>query len=421
MHPNKTNILWIGLLLLLLSTSFKSNIDWGFFAHRRINRLAVFTLPIELIPFYKRHIDYITQEAIAPDKRRYVVPTEGIRHYIDLDTWGNLPFSDLPRNIVEAQQKYMEVIVLNEQKDSLRLFGQWMRTDDAGNWQLTHPKNALFFKQKKVFIDQEDYADFFYQKLYNALYESEWEIDCQTLEAYFERYDIPLICKKAIAVDTFAKHGVLPYNLIRLQRSLTQSMKDKNRDRILRISADMGHYIADAHVPLHTTSNYNGQQTNQKGIHAFWETRLPELFADQGYDFFVGPATYINNPVEYYWQIVLHSHALVPEVLNIEQTLSKQFPSSQQNCFENRGTSGLQKVPCKAYATAYHEALKGQVEQQMRSAIHTLGSAWYTAWIDAGQPDFGRLGSYKETAKGAKEKAILEKAVRGGGILGRKH
>ena len=28
--------------------------DWGFFAHARINELAVFTLPSDLIPFYKK-------------------------------------------------------------------------------------------------------------------------------------------------------------------------------------------------------------------------------------------------------------------------------------------------------------------------------------------------------------------------------
>jgi len=25
---------------------------------------------------------------------------------------------------------------------------------------------------------------------------------------------------------------------------------------------DLGHYVGDAHVPLHTISNYNGQQIN---------------------------------------------------------------------------------------------------------------------------------------------------------------
>ena len=47
-------------------------------------------------------------------------------------------------------------------------------------------------------------------------------------------------------------------------------------DDVLRTAADLGHYLADAHVPLHTTGNYNGQRTNQTGIHALWETHNVE-------------------------------------------------------------------------------------------------------------------------------------------------
>ena len=33
---------------------------WGFYGHRRINRMACFTLPPEMFGFYKKHIDFIT-------------------------------------------------------------------------------------------------------------------------------------------------------------------------------------------------------------------------------------------------------------------------------------------------------------------------------------------------------------------------
>jgi hypothetical protein len=68
---------------------------------------------------------------------------------------------------------------------------------------------------------------------------------------------------------------------------LVDAFKARNFELILRQSAELGHYIADAHVPLHTTSNYNGQLTNQLGLHAFWESRIPELFADKNYDYLV--------------------------------------------------------------------------------------------------------------------------------------
>ncbi|MBL0103970.1 MAG: hypothetical protein IPP51_09590 [Bacteroidetes bacterium] len=50
-----------------------------------------------------------------------------------------------------------------------------------------------------------------------------------------------------------------------------------NPEGILYYSANIGHYVADAHVPLHCTENYNGQMTGQSGIHGFWESRLPGI------------------------------------------------------------------------------------------------------------------------------------------------
>ena len=47
-------------------------------------------------------------------------------------------------------------------------------------------------------------------------------------------------------------------------------------------------------MPLHTTENYNGQMTGQRGIHGFWESRLPEL-KSKDYDYFVGRAEYVEN------------------------------------------------------------------------------------------------------------------------------
>src|SRR3546814_10784540 len=88
---------------------------------------------------------------------------------------------------------------------------------------------------------------------------------------------------------------------------LTDAFLRRDSVRILRYSADLGHYLADAHVPLHTTENYNGQLSDQTGIHAFWESRLPELFAT-GYDLFTGKAHYIRNIPQETWRIVRDSH-----------------------------------------------------------------------------------------------------------------
>ncbi len=51
--------------------------------------------------FYKEHIEYITEHAVDPDKRRYAVDGEAPCHYIDLDHFyheGEDPYTVMPKN-----------------------------------------------------------------------------------------------------------------------------------------------------------------------------------------------------------------------------------------------------------------------------------------------------------------------------------
>ncbi|MGV3588050.1 MAG: zinc dependent phospholipase C family protein [Adhaeribacter sp.] len=292
-------------LLLLLFWPVGNIFSWGFYAHQRINRLAVFTLPPEMIGFYKKHIIYITENAVNPDKRRYVVKAEGPRHFIDLDVYGDSAQYKLPRNWPEAVAKFGE--------------------------------------------------------------------------------------------DSLAKHGILPWHLNLVKYQLTEAFKHHDVSAILRLSADLGHYLADACVPLHTTRNYNGQFTNQHGIHGFWESRLPELLAGN-YDFFVGPAVYIDKPQQKAWDIIIRSHAALDSVLRFEKEVAAQLPEDKKYTFEERNNITV-KTYSKAYTTNYHQKLKGQVERQMRYAIWLVGSFWYTCWVDAGQPNLNNLQPLTETQK----------------------
>ena len=220
--------------------------------------------------------------------------------------------------------------------------------------------------------------------------------------------------------DTLLANGIVPWHVQTVLYRLTEAFKEKNFLQIMKNSADIGHYIADAHVPLHTSSNHNGQLTNQKGIHGFWESRVPELLADKEFDFFIGKAVYIKNPGEYIWARVLESAKAADSVLLFEKELTKQFGPDKKYAFEQRNNL-LVKQYSSAFTIAYNKKLDGMVERRMRLAIFSVASFWYTAWVNAGQPDLTELAKQKFSEADLKEFEKLNDAWRNGKAKGREH
>ncbi|MFD2598942.1 zinc dependent phospholipase C family protein [Sphingobacterium corticis] len=212
-----------------------------------------------------------------------------------------------------------------------------------------------------------------------------------------DRYDdapdsIPVHWSKAkekYQERTIIARGIIPWQIEKTYRKLVSAFEKKEINAIIRHAADLGHYVADAHVPLHTTRNYNGQYSKQIGIHAFWETRLPEMFSSK-YDLLVGRAKYIEDPLSTAWEIVKESHGLVDSVLSVEKNLSKSIPAHLQKAYLSRNkVMSLQFSD--HYAHAYHDALNDMVQRRLRSSIHMVGSFWFSAWVDAGQPSLRNI------------------------------
>jgi hypothetical protein len=293
---------------------------WGFYAHQKINYYAVFLLPPPMMAFYKQHIDFLSEHAVDPDKRRYAVKEEGPRHYIDIDNYGTYPFSSLPHNLDSAVARY--------------------------------------------------------------------------------------------SIDTIQQNGIVPWWVQTMLYRLTEAFKEKNSAKILKLSAETGHYLADAHVPLHASSNHNGQLTGQRGIHGFWESRIPELLAENEWDFFIGKAAYIKSPGEFIWKRVLESAAASDTVLKLERQLSNQFPSDQKFSFENRNGIIIRQYS-SAFSKAYNQLSNSMIERRMRQSIFAVASFWYTAWVNAGQPDLTKLSGQNFSEEELKEFEELNKVWAG--------
>lgn len=196
------------------------------------------------------------------------------------------------------------------------------------------------------------------------------------------------------SLDTLNAHGIAPWWLQIMMLRLTQAFIKKDAKAILKYSAELGHYIADSHVPLHTSSNHNGQHTDQRGIHGLWESRIPELLAEKdesanagstGWDFFISKAEYIPDTGPFFWERILESGAAADSVLKIEKQLSIIFSPDKRFAYENRNGVFTRQYS-SAYTIAYDRAMRGMVERRMRRSILSVASCWYTCWVNAGQP-----------------------------------
>lgn len=96
----------------------------------------------------------------------------------------------------------------------------------------------------------------------------------------YPNFDVPHSYEEAVkkyGKETVLKNGIVPWNVGWMVDSLTAAMKAHDVPLVLHLSADLSHYVADMHVPLHATENYDGQMTGNIGVHARWESSIPNV------------------------------------------------------------------------------------------------------------------------------------------------
>lgn len=198
---------------------------------------------------------------------------------------------------------------------------------------------------------------------------------------------------KKYTLDTVRANGVLPWRIAAFSDSLTCAFKAKNLDKILYFAANVGHYVADAHVPLHATENYDGQLTGQKGLHARWESEIPERFMRhyETKNESAPRAKYIADKTEESFKWVLESYLMVDSVLKCDLK-AKEGLKPEDICVIVTDKNGRER---EIYTPLYYErfkaALGDMVERRFEQTIERVASVWYSAWVDAGKPDLKEL------------------------------
>ncbi|HEY9113754.1 MAG TPA: hypothetical protein VIN10_03585, partial [Bacteroidales bacterium] len=95
-------------------------------------------------------------------------------------------------------------------------------------------------------------------------------IDIDNYPVFLEKGRIPQTYDSVIDIygeDFVIEQGILPWATKTTYDSIVSCFMRRDWDKAGLFAADLGHYVADGHMPLHITMNYNGQHTGNTGIH----------------------------------------------------------------------------------------------------------------------------------------------------------
>lgn len=208
------------------------------------------------------------------------------------------------------------------------------------------------------FIDIDNYEQFMQQKQINPSY----SVQCQLYGRSF-----------------VMKNGTLPWVTDSTYRALVSNMRRGLWDRAVVTAADLGHYVGDGHMPLHITANYNGQLSDQKGIHGRYEAEMIDRYID--------PVALKRGRAKRVQDV----QATVFAYLYENYTAMVPLLEADRKAFTVAG----QQYDDVYYAHLWKDT-RAFTTRLLSEASQTLASLIYSAWIDAGKPEIPYPGQQKK-------------------------
>jgi hypothetical protein len=156
--------------------------------------------------------------------------------------------------------------------------------------------------------------------------------------------------------------------LIAAFRAMGQGTGGYAADDARYLSAVLAHYLEDAHVPFHATGNYDGQLTNQRGVHARFES---DLVLRNEMNLHLAPVAIRPMPsvVAAVFETVIESESLVAPVLEAEKRAARG-----RAVYDDR------------YYAEFLAGVRPILERRLSEAASTVASAIVAAWTEAGRP-----------------------------------
>ncbi len=174
--------------------------------------------------------------------------------------------------------------------------------------------------------------------------------------------------------ETIEKNGTLPWHLVEMDGRLVRAFEQQKRsqggvDTIMVLAAVVSHYIADAHQPMHATLNYDGQMTNQLGLHSRFESELFRRYVSK-LVIEPKPPVAIADPGNAIFDALLASAQDVGPILKADSEAAASRTEYDDGYFE-----------------ALFAATRPILEHRVDDAITMTAAVIIGAWEAAGRPD----------------------------------
>jgi hypothetical protein len=181
----------------------------------------------------------------------------------------------------------------------------------------------------------------------------------------------------AVYGDTMVtKQGLLPWATLDTYNNLIQAFKDKNKDKVLLFTSDLGHYVGDGHQPMHTMLNYNGQLSSQKGLHARYEIKMVDKYIKDIESSITNISVKkVDAPFQFIFDYIDNANSVQSVILDADISAAKLAGSNDND----------------EYLRLMWFKTKYVTEMQFNTAVADLASLIYTAWLEAGKPDLSEL------------------------------
>jgi hypothetical protein len=189
---------------------------------------------------------------------------------------------------------------------------------------------------------------------------------------------------KAAAIAKFGhemvqKNGLLPWRVEEMHGKLVKAFTDVKaqrpyaKDNVKFLSAVVAHYVSDAHVPFHAVTNYDGQLTNQHGVHSRFESQLFERYRER-LRIRPSPIRVRKAPRDFVFDTLVVSASLVEPLLAAD-----------------REAIGSGEVYDRGYYDRFFATARPTVERRLSEAIAGTAAVIAHAWEEAGKPSLADL------------------------------